>query len=290
MGREIANNVAAGKQLFAATHSPQFLMGCLSAGAKVNVVRLARRGAKAIANLLDSDTLDAMMSDPMLRSSNVLAGLFYNAAVVVEGDSDRSFYEEINLRLGYVGRGIKHPLFINAHGKQTAPVIAQTLRNAGVPSAIVLDLDWLKEDGVVQKKYFEGTGLPVQARTSAAAARSQTRLDLEATGRNYKRDGGIELLTGDAKAAANDFLDLMDKYGLFTVRRGEVEAWLSELNIPRAKQGWLEHVFSEMGSDRSSSTFVMKTFGSSSARLQIGYLILFVRGCRPDASFENAYW
>lgn len=265
-------------------------MGCLSAGAKVNVVRLARRGAKAIANLLDSDTLDAMMSDPMLRSSNVLAGLFYNAAVVVEGDSDRSFYEEINLRLGYVGRGIKHPLFINAHGKQTAPVIAQTLRNAGVPSAIVLDLDWLKEDGVVQKKYFEGTGLPVQARTSAAAARSQTRLDLEATGRNYKRDGGIELLTGDAKAAANDFLDLMDKYGLFTVRRGEVEAWLSELNIPRAKQGWLEHVFSEMGSDRSSSTFVMKTFGSSSARLQIGYLILFVRGCRPDASFENAYW
>jgi hypothetical protein len=48
----------------------------------------------------------------------------------------------------------------------------------------------------------------------------------------------------------------MDMYGLFTVRRGEVEAWLSTLPISRAKQGWLERVFGAMGSQRDDPSYL----------------------------------
>jgi predicted ATPase len=252
LGREVALNVNEGKQLFAATHSPQFLMGCLSAGTDINVVRLSRRDGQMTVNLLDSNTLSRMMSEPLLRSSNVISGLFYNAAIVVEGDSDRSFYEEINLRLDHEGKGIKHPVFINSHSKQTAPEISRTLRHAGVPTAMILDLDWLKEGGTVQAKYFAGMGLQQTSWHSVSAARSQTRQDLEATGKNYKREGGLDLLTGGARASADDFLDHMAEYGLFTVRRGELEAWLSNLPVSRAKQGWLEVIFGAMGNDRTA--------------------------------------
>jgi predicted ATPase len=261
LGRELALNVTEDKQLFAATHSPQFLMGCLSAGAEINVIRLSRQQDQVTSNLLDSDTLSVMMSDPLLRSSNIISGLFYNAAVVVEGDSDRSFYEEINHRLAHVGKGIKHPLFINAHSKQTAPEIARALRSAGVPAAMVLDIDWLKEDGAVLKRYFDGIGLPKSSFQSASLARSQTRRDLEASGKDYKRAGGVSLLNPNERASADDFLDQMDRYGLFTVRHGEVECWLSDLPLSRAKHGWLERIFSVMGSDRTDPSYIHATNG-----------------------------
>jgi hypothetical protein len=186
LGREIALNVSTGKQLFAATHSPQFLMGCLSAGVTINVVRLSRSNSEITANLLDSETLAAMMSEPLLRSSNVIAGLFYGSVIVVEGDSDRAFYEEINSRLGHDKKDIKHPLFINAHSKQTAPEITRALRTAGVPAAMILDIDWLKEDGAVQTKYFSGAGMPAESRQAKALERLQVRRFLEATGKNLK--------------------------------------------------------------------------------------------------------
>lgn len=256
LGREVAYNVSNGKQLFAATHSPQFLMGCIEAGASVNVVRLSRRSDENFANLLDSQTLSSMMSEPLLRTSNVISGLFYNSVVVVEGNSDRAFYEEINLRLGATSRGIKHPLFINAHGKQTAAEIVRALRNAGVPTAVILDIDWIKEDGANQAKYFDGIGIPTTSRQHVAAARGQTRRGLEGASGNYKRQGGIDLLTGDAKATANDFFDSMEAYGLFTVRRGELEAWLPHLDISRSKQGWLERVFQAMRSSKDEEGYL----------------------------------
>ena len=116
--------------LFAATHSADFLMGCVQAGVGINIVRLTYRGGIATARLLQRETLLQFMRDPLLRSTNVLSALFHESAVTTEGDTDRAFYQEINERLLSFGReGIDNCLFLNARNKQTVPKVAGPLRD-----------------------------------------------------------------------------------------------------------------------------------------------------------------
>lgn len=134
--------------LFAATHSADFLMGCVQAGSGINIVRLTYRGRNATARLLQQETLLPFMRDPLLRSTNVLSALFHESVVVTEADTDRAFYQEINERLSsFNGRGIDNCLFLNARSKQTVPQVAGPLREIGIPAAMVVDVDVLKEGG-----------------------------------------------------------------------------------------------------------------------------------------------
>lgn len=257
LGRQIGLKIGADKQLFAATHSPHFLMGCLSAGVAIDVVRLTHRAGKGTAQLLPAARLSEMMNDPLLRSVGVVSALFYESAVVVEADSDRAFYEEINNRLNlYSPPSVRHATFLNAHNKQTASEIVAELRQAGVPSALVLDIDWVKEDGHVCTKYFDAAGVPEGLRQGLRNTRQTVRSYLHAANPDYKRQGGIALLAGAELATATAFFNQMETYGLFTVRAGELESWLPHLKCNRNKSVWLGEVFTALGSDPSLATYV----------------------------------
>ena len=126
LGKELAKAATSeGKYIFAATHSPQFVMGAIQSGANVNIIRLTYEGGTRDGPVTSSEELTALMQDPLLRSVGVLSGLFYNHVIVGEADADRSFYQEINERLLAAGddRGIPHTLFLNADNKQTIPRI-----------------------------------------------------------------------------------------------------------------------------------------------------------------------
>ncbi|MBJ2153775.1 ATP-dependent endonuclease [Paracoccus sp. IB05] len=257
LGRQIGLKIGADKQLFAATHSPHFLMGCLSAGAPIDVVRLTHRAGRGTAQLLPAMRLSQMMNDPLLRSVGVVSALFYESAVVVEADSDRAFYEEINNRLDlYSPPSVRHATFLNAHNKQTASEIVAELRQVGVPSALVVDIDWIKEDGQVCTKYFNAAGIPEGLRQGLRNTRQTVRAYLNAANPDYKRQGGIDLLTGDELATAVAFFNQMETYGLFTVRTGELESWLPHLNCHRNKSVWLGEMFAALGSDPSLAAYV----------------------------------
>lgn len=257
LGRQIGLRIGAEKQLFAATHSPHFLMGCLSSGVPIDVVRLTHRSGKGTAQLLHAARLSQMMNDPLLRSVGVVSALFYESAVVVEADADRAFYEEINNRLNlYSPPSVRHATFLNAHNKQTASEIVAELRKIGVPSALVVDIDWIKEDGQVCTKYFNAAGIPEGLRQGLRSTRQNVRTYLNAANPDYKRQGGIDLLTGDELATAVSFFDMMENYGLFTVRAGELESWLPNLKCSRNKSTWLGEVFGALGSDPSLATYV----------------------------------
>lgn len=62
--------------VFASTHSSDFLIGCVQAGDPVNVLRLTYQNGKATARLLGADALQMMMRDPLLRSTGILNALF----------------------------------------------------------------------------------------------------------------------------------------------------------------------------------------------------------------------
>ena len=118
------------KRVFVSTHSPNFLMGCIQSGAPVNIIRLTYREGSATARSLPSNEILSLMRNPLLRSTGVISGLFYEFVVVTESDADRAFYQEINERLLRFKSdwGIPNCLFLHAQNKQTIKTVLQPLR------------------------------------------------------------------------------------------------------------------------------------------------------------------
>lgn len=262
LGREVAKSAAAeGKHVFVATHSPQFLMGAILSGAQVNIVRLTYEGGVGTARLLPSADLTKLMQDPLLRSTGVLSGLFYNYVIVGEADADRAFYQEINERLLDADdpRGIPHTLFLNANNKQTIPRIVEPLRKLGIPTIGVVDIDVVKDGGLEWTRQLSACNVPVSEHQPFGNRRASVLSALSAKNPDFKSAGGMNLLSGaNRESADNLFIDLA-RYGLFVVCCGEVEAWLANLNVSRAKHLWLRTIFEKMGSDPQLPAYVRPT-------------------------------
>lgn len=264
LGNEIARaSSGSGKRLFVSTHSAHFVMGCIQSGAPVNVVRLTYRNGLATARVLANDQILRLMRNPLLRSTGVLAGLFYEFVVVTESDTDRAFYEEINERLlTYKPEwGIPNCLFLNAQNKQTVRTIIRPLRQLGIPAAGIVDVDILKEGGAVWKDFLASGFVPELEQGPLGQLRAKVKEKLDATGKNMKRDGGIELLEAADKEAADNLLDRLAQYGLFVVRAGELESWLPNLGAAGHGPPWLVDAFEQLGEDPDSPTYIRPTTG-----------------------------
>lgn len=259
LGNEIARaSLGSEKRLFVSTHSPNFVMGCIQSGAPVNIVRLTYRDEIATARILPNSDILRLMRNPLLRSTGVLSGLFYEFVVVTEADADRAFYQEVNERLLRFKPelGIPNCLFINAQNKQTVQTIIRPLRELGIPSAGIVDIDIFKEGGSVWTSFLESAFVPGIDRTSLSIGRSEVKGRFDATGKNMKREGGIELLSNGDREAAKNLLERLAEYGLFTVPHGELESWLKHLGATDHGPTWLIDVFEKMGEDPSSASYL----------------------------------
>jgi len=262
LGDEIARaSLGSEKRLFVSTHSPNFVMGCIQSGAPVNIIRLTYRGGVATARVLPNDDILRLMRNPLLRSTGVLSGLFYEFVVITEADADRAFYQEINERLQRYKPelGIPNCLFINAQNKQTIQTIIRPLRELGIPAAGIVDIDILKEGGTVWTSYLESGFVPEIDRTSLSSVRSAVKQRLDQTGRNMKRDGGLQLLTEGDREAATNLLERLREYGLFVVPHGELESWLTHLGATGHSPAWLISIFEKMGEDPATHSYVKPT-------------------------------
>lgn len=264
LGKELAISATQQKKyIFAATHSAHFLMGAISSGATVNIIRLTYKNGTGTARLLPNAELRNLMNDPLLRSVGVLEGLFHESVIVGEADADRAFYQEINERLLAKSdpRGAPHTQFLNAQNKQTIPRIIGTLRRLGIPAAAVVDIDVLKDGGRVWASHLESAHIPEAEHQSYSTRRSSILKLLQDSSIDFKQNGGINTLKDQDLEAAKNLLQDLQKYGIFVVPNGELESWLSNLDICRTKGQWLQNIFSKMGSDPSSESYVTPTDG-----------------------------
>lgn len=246
------------KRVFVSTHSPTFVMGCIQSGAPVTIIRLTFRGDVSTARVLPSKEILKLMRNPLLRSTGVLSGLFYEFVVVTESDADRAFYQEINERLLRFKPdwGIPNCLFLNAQNKQTVQTIMRPLRSLGIPTAAIVDIDVLKEGGQVWTNLLESANVPEISRGSFSTHRTAVINAMQATGLNMKRDGGIAILKDSSCQAAFDLLSQLAGYGVFVVSGGELESWLKPLGVTGHGPTWLVSVFEKMGEDPDSSEFL----------------------------------
>ena len=262
LGDEIARaSLGSEKRMFVSTHSPNFVMGCIQSGAPVNIVRLTYRNGTATARILPNDDILRLMRNPLLRSTGVLSGLFYEFVVVTEADADRAFYQEVNERLQRYKPelGIPNCLFINAQNKQTVQTIIRPLRGLGIPAAGIVDIDVLKEGGSVWTSFLESAFVPEIERNSLSTSRAAVKQRFEQTGKDMKREGGVQLLSPGDKEAANNLVERLAEYGLFAVPHGELESWLKSLGATGHGPAWLISVFEKMGEDPASPSYLKPT-------------------------------
>ena len=259
LGKEIGNSLRSSKKrLFASTHSANFLMGCIQSGAPLNIVRLTYKNGISTARLLSKDKILHLMKHPLLRSTGVLNGLFFESVVVCEADSDRAFYQEINERLiaQNDSRGITNCLFINAQNKQTVWDIVKPLRELGIPAVGIVDIDVLKDGGQVFAKPLEGAFIPNLNHQNFQNQRQVILNAFTNTNKNMKRDGGINILPPSDKEATENFLNQLRDYGVFVVKNGELESWLKFLNATGHGSNWLINIFELMGENPEDSTYL----------------------------------
>ncbi len=247
-----------GGSVFAATHSPEFLMGCVQTGRPVNVVRLIYSGGVPGARIVPGADLQHLMRDPLLRSTGVLGALFHAGAVVCEGGVDRAFYEEVNRRLLAADRGAGDVLFLDGIGKQSLHTIIAPLRRLGVPAAVIVDLDILKRGDL--RRLLLAASVPVGLADTWSDLRRRVLAEFDQRGLDPK-EVGIQALDAVGRAMAESLIASVAQYGVFVVPVGEVERWLAALAVAGEKGRWLMAMFERMGADPSMVDYVRPAAG-----------------------------
>ncbi|RJF70876.1 ATP-dependent nuclease [Rhodopseudomonas palustris] len=266
LARKLGKNLAAlsaerGGVLMASTHSADFLMGCIQASASVRVVRLEYSQGKSRGRIIDSQALSLLFKRPLMRSANVVSGLFHDGVVVTESDNDRAFYAEIYHRISEANPRCPSVLFINAQNKQTIRDIVGPLRQFGVPAAAIVDLDFVKDGGSTWGDWLKSSQIPSALHVGYGQQRAAINEAFKATGKNMKTDGGINLLGADEQIAACQLFDNLERFGVFPVRGGELENWLPQLGVAGKKTDWTVAMLERLGGDPSSASYVTPAAG-----------------------------
>ena len=159
LGEIIATERRGTSQLFVATHSPDVVYGLLNVveNDHLRIIRLERVGNENRTKELDPAEASQIASDPLMKYSSVLSGVFHQRVIVCESDADCMFYGTL-LDLPNV-RGPRHPdvLFIHPSGKHRMAVQAKALRSLGVPVDVIADMDVINDVSVI-KGLFEALG------------------------------------------------------------------------------------------------------------------------------------
>lgn len=140
-----------GVQTFVSTHSADVVLGALESDAPVTIIRITREGNINKASTLSQEDVGNLWSDPLLRYSNVLDGLFHDVVVLCEGDGDCRYYSALLDHLEETTKSEEtrqspQVLFTHSGGKSRLHSLASALRTAGIPVIVVADFDVLRNE------------------------------------------------------------------------------------------------------------------------------------------------
>lgn len=150
LGTSLVEDRGKERQIFIATHSTDIIRGVLDANCPdVKVVRIRRTGDVNTIHILENARVRELWSDPLLRYSNILDGLFHEGVVVCEADSDCRFYSAM-LEAAHASAypDAKRPdlMFTHCGGKARLPLVIRSLREVNVPVRAVADFDVLSAE------------------------------------------------------------------------------------------------------------------------------------------------
>lgn len=159
LGQMIANDLPSDKQIFLSTHSEDLLKGLIAKQSdRIKIIRIQRTGSYNSFNELNSGDIKKLWSDPLLRYSNILNGLFHSKVVVCESDGDCRFFGAVIDAVVEKTNQIRPDiLFVQCGGKHRIPVVVNALTKLGVRVLVVADIDILNAQNPLEE-IFEGLG------------------------------------------------------------------------------------------------------------------------------------
>lgn len=259
--------------LIVSTHSADFLLGCLETSPELTVIRITYNGKRSKTTKLQQTDVLEIAKNALLRSTNVLNAFFHRSTIILEGNTDRVFYEEINSKL--TNEGIVDTLFLPSVGKNVIHVISDILRKLEIPAVSAYDFDILDE-----RKDNEGLFEKILMTNNVMSDKIDTYLTLQKNLENFVnlnhkegdpdpyRNQGVRFLDGDLKKDITLMLEELKKNGIFVVPYGEVETWLQELNIQEKKAKWLVKVLKFLPSTRITNDNVWKFMRDMSSYIE----------------------
>ena len=154
LGELIAREKPPHAQLFVATHSPDVIQGLINAAPRqVRLLRVQRVSDGNINYIteLENEKIQILDTNPAMKYTSVMSGIFHQRVIICEGNSDCLFYSSI-IDLPEVNGGTNPDvLFVNAGGKQNIASLAEMLVSLGVPVDVIADIDVIRDEYVIQQ-------------------------------------------------------------------------------------------------------------------------------------------
>ncbi len=245
LGKMLAKNNQNGHQLLLSTHSEDFLQGLLDVDNKnVTVIRINRTNNINKMSVLQNDEIKKLWSNPILRYSNILSGLFHEKVVVCESDYDCLFYQAL-INAVYEQKGEYAPdiLFTHCGGKARVKDIVVSLKAVNVPVVAICDFDLLDK-----RQYFKPIAssfgidwdkeLATDMKTiyDSMNAKSSSGTDAWKAIKKIGKSG----FTSDEPTAYEKVESICKTAGLFVVPVGEMECFDKTIN--KEKKDWVYYV------------------------------------------------
>ena len=154
LGRIIGKLLGANRQCILATHSRDIICGLLeSCPQRVKFVRITRFGNTNRICVLDSEAIDELWADPILKYSNIMDAMFHELVVICESDADCMMYSLVYTHISAKSDHDVWPLFVHCGGKHRMVKIVDALQALEIPFRVVPDLDLLNNEHTCKRLY-----------------------------------------------------------------------------------------------------------------------------------------
>ncbi|MFC9334295.1 ATP-dependent endonuclease [Arthrobacter sp. NPDC057009] len=215
-------------QVIIATHDRDFVLGLLHSenDSPVHLIRVVRDQSSSQFYELSSEQIRETWTNPVLRYSNILQGLFHRRVVVCEADADCRFFGAVLDQLADETGQRKEAddvLFVPAGGKHGVPALAGALGGLGVETHALLDFDVLrvKKDikAIVESMGGDWTDFDADYLSFFNPMRSENKVDLS------KKIGLNAVPTGSPLRACMRLIESLHAIGVHVIPVGEMEGF-----------------------------------------------------------------
>ncbi len=226
------------KQVFLVTHDPMVLQGILDTNITTNIYRVERNNDDA--GSVKSCELDrATNANALKNQEQYLQGLFYQRCIVVEGASDRSFYQ--NMIDDYGDVEDKDLGFVSAGGKGNTKHIADIASKVGLKIAFIYDLDAILFDNQLIDDVYKILGgeeivtMPIRDLFNTDPAIKAENDDgkrntlIKQLTKYNDKSGMVSAWSEENCTTFTEVIIKLAKKGIFIVPQGTLESWAPEV-------------------------------------------------------------
>ncbi|MCK4362011.1 MAG: ATP-binding protein [Dehalococcoidia bacterium] len=224
------------KQVFVVTHDPMVLQGILDTRGATTIFRMDQDddGKRYIKRCLLENIPDI---GAIRNQDSYLQGLFYQRCVVVEGASDRAFYQAL-VEENYPGVTDKDLGFVACGGSGSSKHVAHIASHVGLRCAFIYDYDALLGNLEVTKKVcimFGGDGSKLHEIKILLDNLDSLGEHKKELIKESKEKGVASRLVQDNRDVFDRAICALNNSGIFIVPYGDLESWAPDIEGPKAR-------------------------------------------------------